>query len=217
MLRDWCGRLRSGVTEGGAAGRTELRAGLVEATTADTGMRRANLRHTCAALAAEGQVSGDRCVAGRATSRPARFGYRPLRLRQRHEVPGFFCLGTGWKSLAKECRNGQRERQRIAWRKFRCPCTLHAMHRSVTCLRSLPAMALLALGCAGGSPPQNAAPVSAPAPAAAGVTSSLLPAIPPVTGPIRIRVMYPAQTDQVDVRDSTFLFGTVGTGDAQLW
>jgi N-acetylmuramoyl-L-alanine amidase len=29
--------------------------------------------------------------------------------------------------------------------------------------------------------------------------------------------MYPALTDVIDVRDSTFVFGTTGTGDAQLW
>jgi N-acetylmuramoyl-L-alanine amidase len=47
-------------------------------------------------------------------------------------------------------------------------------------------------------------------------TSTLLPAIPLRTGPLRLTVMYPRRTDQVDVRDSTFLFGSTGTGDASL-
>jgi N-acetylmuramoyl-L-alanine amidase len=37
-----------------------------------------------------------------------------------------------------------------------------------------------------------------------------------VTGPLRLSVAYPAPTDQIDARDSTFLLGSVGTGGATL-
>ncbi|HET7241635.1 MAG TPA: N-acetylmuramoyl-L-alanine amidase [Gemmatimonadales bacterium] len=43
-----------------------------------------------------------------------------------------------------------------------------------------------------------------------------LPAPPRVTGPLRLRVAYPAPTARIDARDSTFLYGSVGTGDATL-
>lgn len=81
-------------------------------------------------------------------------------------------------------------------------------------------MALLAAslsGCAGSPQPDNPAPRAAPAAAAAAGASSLLPPIVPVTGAIRLRVVYPSLSDVIDVRDSTFVFGTTGTGDAQLW
>jgi N-acetylmuramoyl-L-alanine amidase len=40
--------------------------------------------------------------------------------------------------------------------------------------------------------------------------------VPVVSGGIRIEVVYPAPTDLIDARDSTFMFGSVGTGDATL-
>jgi N-acetylmuramoyl-L-alanine amidase len=40
--------------------------------------------------------------------------------------------------------------------------------------------------------------------------------VEPVAGPIRLRVAYPSATDRVDAGDSTFIFGTAGTGDATL-
>lgn len=43
-----------------------------------------------------------------------------------------------------------------------------------------------------------------------------LPPIPVVDGPLRLAVVYPAVTDQIDARDSTFLLGYVGTGAATL-
>jgi N-acetylmuramoyl-L-alanine amidase len=54
-------------------------------------------------------------------------------------------------------------------------------------------------------------------PADSGVrTSAKLPPVPPVRGPIAIRVIYPSPNDRVDAGDSSFMFGTVGTGDASL-
>ncbi len=43
-----------------------------------------------------------------------------------------------------------------------------------------------------------------------------LPAIPHVTGPLAVRVTYPSPQQQVAARDSTFIFGALGTGDATL-
>ncbi len=81
-------------------------------------------------------------------------------------------------------------------------------------LRSLAAALPLAslLACtATPSPPR-----AGPAPRAAAGGENPLPAVPLVTGPLEIQVAYPAPTDVVDARDSSFLFGTVGTGLASL-
>ena len=40
--------------------------------------------------------------------------------------------------------------------------------------------------------------------------------MPPVTGSPALRVQYPRSLDRIAVRDSNFIFGTVGTGDAEL-
>jgi N-acetylmuramoyl-L-alanine amidase len=73
-------------------------------------------------------------------------------------------------------------------------------------------------GCASRSTP--AAPTAAqplvdslPPPAAA---QRALPPIPPVRGRLRLQVMYPAADAVVQARDSTFLFGSVGNGEARL-
>jgi N-acetylmuramoyl-L-alanine amidase len=49
-----------------------------------------------------------------------------------------------------------------------------------------------------------------------GVMRSSLPAVPPVSGPISLYVEYPDSLQRVAARDSNFVFGTVGTGDATL-
>lgn len=43
-----------------------------------------------------------------------------------------------------------------------------------------------------------------------------LPPVPPVRGPIQISVVYPKPEQLLTVRDSNFIFGSVGTGDAAL-
>src|SRR6185295_5944844 len=43
-----------------------------------------------------------------------------------------------------------------------------------------------------------------------------LPPIPKVHGPLEIRIVYPSPTDVVAAEDSSFLFGSVGDGDATL-
>jgi N-acetylmuramoyl-L-alanine amidase len=80
-------------------------------------------------------------------------------------------------------------------------------------------LALLVLGCtAGGPPPAGVVPAAGPgsAPLPPPSSASHLSPVPPVRGPLAIRVIYPAATDVVDARDSSFLFGSLGTGDARL-
>src|SRR5512135_2961167 len=57
--------------------------------------------------------------------------------------------------------------------------------------------------------PASTAP--APAPAA-----TQLPPVPVVRGPLALTVVYPPVDDVVDARDSSFLFGSTGAGDADL-
>lgn len=79
--------------------------------------------------------------------------------------------------------------------------------------------ALLVAGCGGG--PAPAAPVPearpvVPIPAAPETRSVALPAPPYVDGPLELGVIYPPDGARVAVRDSTFIFGATGSGDATL-
>ena len=47
-------------------------------------------------------------------------------------------------------------------------------------------------------------------------TSARIPPIPRVVGPLAIRVVYPSEGQQIAARDSNFIFGSVGSGDAAL-
>lgn len=60
--------------------------------------------------------------------------------------------------------------------------------------------------------PALAQPAPKPLPAA-----TRLPAVPRVTGVPALRVQYPRPLQRIAVRDSNFLFGTTGSGDAELW
>jgi N-acetylmuramoyl-L-alanine amidase len=66
--------------------------------------------------------------------------------------------------------------------------------------------------CASGGPPAGLAPspypVTGPAPA--------LPGIPPIDGPLHLTVVHPPDSSSVAVRDSNFIFGSTGSGGAQL-
>src|ERR1019366_879254 len=67
--------------------------------------------------------------------------------------------------------------------------------------------------------PPAAAPAGAPArPATTDVpvTAPSLPPIPTVDGPLNLRVVYPAPKQVLTVRDSNFIFGSTGSGAAQL-
>ncbi len=83
------------------------------------------------------------------------------------------------------------------------------------------AAALVALAAA--CRPAASGPRTAPTPALPAVeraplpeVNPRLPATPEVRGPIRIHVQYPAPNQMIESRDSNFIFGTVGTGDAGL-
>jgi N-acetylmuramoyl-L-alanine amidase len=56
----------------------------------------------------------------------------------------------------------------------------------------------------------------APAEASGGAATPALPPIPHVSGPLAITVVYPKAGTLVASRDSNFILGAVGTGDAQL-
>lgn len=60
--------------------------------------------------------------------------------------------------------------------------------------------------------PSTARPGGAPTPAHPG-----LPPVPTVTGPVAIRVVYPPEGSRIAVRDTNFIFGSVGSGAARLW
>lgn len=68
-------------------------------------------------------------------------------------------------------------------------------------------------------PPAAAVPTgadTAPPPAAPPPADAALPPVPLVRGRLAIRVVYPPAGAVVQARDSSFLYGTVGTGEASL-
>ncbi len=79
--------------------------------------------------------------------------------------------------------------------------------------RVLLGVLLLVSACA--TNPPAAGPVSGEGSPGADRSVAAIP-IPPVGGPVRITVQYPAQDATIEARDSTFLLGSVGTGDAIL-
>src|SRR5579862_3180889 len=91
------------------------------------------------------------------------------------------------------------------------------------CRRAAVSSALgAALAACGGTPPPSTAPSpvqpKAAPPSAAGnpVSSHTLPPIPHVTGPLALSVVYPHPGAVIETRDSNFVLGSVGTGDATL-
>lgn len=77
------------------------------------------------------------------------------------------------------------------------------------------AAAALAGACARpGAPSSPAVPV--PIPATDSGAASVLPSVTPVHGPLAIQVAYPTPDATLHIRDSTFLFGTAGSGDASV-
>ena len=65
-------------------------------------------------------------------------------------------------------------------------------------------------------PVQSATAPAEPEHTESRVTRSELLAVPAVQDPVGLRVVYPALTDVVRVRDSSFLFGSVATGNTRL-
>ena len=86
---------------------------------------------------------------------------------------------------------------------------------TTTLHRALLATALTLTACSGAPEPEQPAPQPA-VPTSPETRSADLPAAPYVDGPLDIRVQYPAAGARVAVRDSTFIFGSTGTGDAAL-
>ena len=77
----------------------------------------------------------------------------------------------------------------------------------------LSAIAMATAACASsGGPPSGGAPTGS----AATPVASALPPVPQVTGPLVPYVEYPDSLQVIAVRDSNFLFGSVGSGDATL-
>ncbi len=82
-------------------------------------------------------------------------------------------------------------------------------------------LALVAAGaaCASRPSPSTVPPPGLPSKAAAdSVTSSVrLPPMALARGRLALRVIYPAPDAVIQLRDSSFIFGSAGTGDARLW
>jgi N-acetylmuramoyl-L-alanine amidase len=68
------------------------------------------------------------------------------------------------------------------------------------------------------APPPTAqvAPSVAGAPAESLAASPELPSMKPVRGPLALHIVYPTPDAVLQVRDSSFLFGTAGSGDARV-
>ena len=81
-------------------------------------------------------------------------------------------------------------------------------------------LALVGAACATapGRPAPSAPPVAAVplVPAPIPPVNPKLPPVPDVRGPVVINVVYPKPEQLLTVRDSNFIFGSVGTGDAAL-
>ncbi len=93
------------------------------------------------------------------------------------------------------------------------PLPLARPRRPFTSPLRLAALAPLALGLLAC---RSTAPATAPAAIRTTDAPAALPPIPEVRGPVAIRVIYPSPGALIAARDSTFLLGTVGTGDAAL-
>jgi len=84
--------------------------------------------------------------------------------------------------------------------------------------------ALAIAACAAPRPATVPVPVPPPAPVGPPVVlkapipevNPALPPVPHVTGPLAIKVIYPSEGQLIQSRDSNFVFGSVGNGDAGL-
>jgi len=86
------------------------------------------------------------------------------------------------------------------------------MRSVTTATRAVAALVLAA--CA--SAPVAPAAAPAPAPTAAPAAAPSLPAVPLVTGRLALKVVYPPSEHLIESRDSNFVFGSVGNGNAIL-
>jgi N-acetylmuramoyl-L-alanine amidase len=98
----------------------------------------------------------------------------------------------------------------------------------ITTRNSFAAIAGIGLGLAAcAAPPVATAPSPEPGPASppkpvvierapVPYVNPALPAVPHVTGPLAIKVVYPSANQAIASKDSNFIFGSVGNGDAGL-
>ena len=78
-------------------------------------------------------------------------------------------------------------------------------------------LAVASASCRPAAGPGGPAPVVPPlVPAPVPPANSKLPPVPAVLGPVQISVVYPKPDQMLTVRDSNFIFGSVGSGDAAL-
>lgn len=91
-------------------------------------------------------------------------------------------------------------------------------HRLSTALLLLAAACATGPGATGGArtPPVEGPAAGPPVLPPVAAADSGLPPVDSVSGPIRLRIAYPSATDRIDARDSTFIFGSTGTGEATL-
>lgn len=87
------------------------------------------------------------------------------------------------------------------------------LYRGLTCL-----VVVATAACAPSRGPSAPAPVTFPplTPAPVPPAGPKLPPVPEVRGPLEIKVTYPKPEQLLTVRDSNFIFGSVGTGTAAL-
>ena len=80
--------------------------------------------------------------------------------------------------------------------------------------------AVLAASCRSAPKPPVTGPIPVPSPPLASapvpVANPKLPPVPEVRGPLKINVVYPKADQMLTVRDSNFILGSVGSGDAAL-
>jgi N-acetylmuramoyl-L-alanine amidase len=123
-----------------------------------------------------------------------------------------------------QSRIGPHERQRTIWRKCWWLCTLQPMPPARA--RGFAFLLTTLLACRPAAP-QGVGPVAEESSRRA--TNPLadtgwrraedgtgLPPVPKVEGPIQLHVVYPRANEPVSAGDSTFIFGSAGTGDATL-
>ena len=109
----------------------------------------------------------------------------------------------------------------------RCQMTGHRSTRTrASVVRALLALSVVALTAACAA---NPAPAPTPPPTSPTTPPAVTPTVPPgasargnlapvpdVDGPLAIDVVYPREGVSIGVRDSTFIFGNIGSGRAQL-
>ena len=83
---------------------------------------------------------------------------------------------------------------------------------------SIGCVVLVGASCRPATGPSTPAPVVNPplVPAPLPAANAKLPPVPEVRGPLQIHVQYPSAGQLLTARDSNFIFGNVGTGDAAL-